>query len=354
MATERPESPAPTTRTLAIGVPNRPPHQSLCGNSLLEVLIDLAYSMGERAMLPHDRGHLLWTSEEGASRMLTSSMDRWTTAIVGDDGIDGPVMGFGEKVTAHVTSRADGTIAGAATVDYMLQIWAPSLSTSWKAGDGRRVSEGDVIVEISGDSESILRMERSILNLLGQLSGIATNAAHWATIAPRQVAATRKTVWGMLDKWAVHLGGGLTHRLNKDDATMIKENDLAVSGEGGIQAIVQLLSTMDVADCGAFLELEVTNEKDAIIAASTWKQRQESESLPQLVLMFDNFGPERSKEIVGELTEMGLRDAVVLEASGNIVFDDLEEWRECGVDVLSTSAINRGTAPLDISMLIDQ
>ena len=187
--------------------------------------------MGERAMLPHDRGHLLWTSEDGASRMLTSSMDRWTTAIVGDDGIDGPVMGFGEKVTAHVTSRADGTIAGAAAVDYMLQIWAPSLSTSWKAGDGRRVSEGDVIVEISGDSESILRMERSILNLLGQLSGIATNAAHWATIAPRQVAATRKTVWGMLDKWAVHLGGGLTHRLNKDDATMIKENDLAVSGD---------------------------------------------------------------------------------------------------------------------------
>ena len=354
MATERPESPAPTTRTLAIGVLNRPPHQSLRGNSLLEVLIDLAHSMGERAMLPHDRGHLLWTSEDGASRMLTSSMDRWTTAIVGDDGIDGPVMGFGEKVTAHVTSRADGTIAGAAAVDYMLQIWAPSLSTSWKAGDGRRVSEGDIIVEISGDSESILRMERSILNLLGQLSGIATNAAHWATIAPRQVAATRKTVWGMLDKWAVHLGGGLTHRLNKDDATMIKENDLAVSGEGGMQAIVQLLSTMDVADCGAFLELEVTNEKDAIVAASTWKQRQESESLPQLVLMLDNFGPERSKEMVGELTEMGLRDAVVLEASGNIVFADLEEWRECGVDVLSTSAINRGTAPLDISMLIDQ
>ena len=263
-------------------------------------------------------------------------------------------MGFGEKVTAHVTSRADGTIAGAAAVDYMLQIWAPSLSTSWKAGDGRRVSKGDVIVEIHGDSESILRMERSILNLLGQLSGIATNASQWATIAPRQVAATRKTVWGMLDKWAVHLGGGLTHRLNKDDATMIKENDLAVAGESGMQAIVQLLSTMDVANCGAFLELEVTNEKDAIVAATTWKQRQEGESLPQLVLMLDNFGPERSKAMVGELIDMGLRDAVVLEASGNIVFKDLEEWRECGVDVLSTSAINRGTVPLDVTMLIDQ
>jgi nicotinate-nucleotide pyrophosphorylase (carboxylating) len=281
-------------------------------------------------------------------------MDRWTTAIVGDDGIDGPVMGFGEKVTARVIAKSDGTIAGAAAVDYMLQIWAPSLSTSWKAGDGRRISEGDIIVEINGDSESVLRMERSILNLLGQLSGIATNAAHWATIAPRQVAATRKTVWGLLDKWAVHLGGGLTHRLNKDDATMIKENDLAVTGQSGMQAIIALLSTMDVRECGAFLELEVTSEKDAIVAATTWKQRQESETLPQLVLMLDNFGPDRSKEMVTELTDMGLRDAVVIEASGNIIFDDLEAWRECGVDVLSTSSINRGTAPLDVSMLIDQ
>ena len=310
--------------------------------------------MGERTLLPHDRGHLLWTAEEGASRLLTSSMDRWVTAIVGDDGIDGPVMGFGDKVTAHIIAREDGTIAGAAAVDYMLQIWAPSVSSSWKAGDGRRISKGDVIAEVSGDSESILRMERSILNLLGQLSGIATNAAHWATIAPRQVAATRKTVWGMLDKWAVHLGGGLTHRLNKDDATMIKENDLAVSGQSGMQAIMALLSSIDISECGAFMELEVTNEKDAIVAATTWKQRQETEALPQLVLMLDNFGPERSKGMGVELTEMGLRDVVVLEASGNIVFDDLEEWRECGVDVLSTSAINRGTVPLDVSMLIEQ
>ena len=102
------------------------------------------------------------------------------------------------------------------------------------------------------------------------------------------------------------------------------------------------------------MELEVTNEKDAIVAATTWKQRKETEALPQLVLMLDNFGPERSKEMGIELTEMGLRDVVVLEASGNIVFDDLEEWRECGVDVLSTSAINRGTVPLDVSMLIEQ
>ena len=76
----------------------------------------------------------------------------------------------------------------------------------------------------------------------------------------------------MLDKWAVHLGGGLTHRTQQRRCDHDQRKRLAVSGEGGMQAIVQLLSTMDVADCGAFLELEVTNEKDAIIAASTWKQ----------------------------------------------------------------------------------
>ncbi len=239
-------------------------------------------------------------------------------------------------------------------VDYMMQIWAPGLNATWRAGDGRRVSEGDIILELQGDSESLLRIERSVLNILGQLSGIATESAKWAQIAARQVAATRKTVWGLLDKWAVHLGGGLTHRLNKEDAMMIKENDLASLGSESLHAIVTILTETNLQECGAFLELEVTNEKEAIIAATTWNQRKSEDDAPPLVLMLDNFGPERCKEMVAEMIEMGLRDAVVLEASGNIVFDDLEEWRECGVDVLSTSAVNRGTPPLDMSMLIDQ
>ena len=309
--------------------------------------------MGERASLPHDRGHLLWTAEDGPSRLLTGSMDRWVTAVLGDDGIDGPLMGFGEKKTAKIVAKSTGTVAGAAVVDYMLQIWAPGLNATWRAGDGRRVSKDDTIVELHGDTESLLRMERSVLNILGQLSGIATESAKWAQIAARQVAATRKTVWGLLDKWAVHLGGGLTHRLNKDDAKMIKENDLASLEGETLHAIVSVLTETNLEECGAFLELEVTNEKEAIIAATTWKQRSSEDDGPPLVLMLDNFGPERCKEMVAEMVEMGLRDSVVLEASGNILFGDLEEWRECGVDVLSTSAVNRGVSPMDMSMLID-
>jgi nicotinate-nucleotide pyrophosphorylase (carboxylating) len=135
---------------------------------------------------------------------------------------------------------------------------------------------------------------------------------------------------------------------------MIKENDLMSLGNESMHAIVSVLTETNLEECGAFLELEVTNEKEAIIAATTWKQRTSEVEAPPLVLMLDNFGPERCKEMVSEMIEMGLRDSVVLEASGNIVFDDLEEWRECGVDVLSTSAVNRGVSPMDMSMLIIQ
>ena len=69
--------------------------------------------------------------------------------------------------------------------------------------------------------------------------------------------------------------------------------------------------------------------------------------------MLDNFGPEKCKSVADELTEMGLREHVFLEASGGIVLDDLEDWRECGLDVLSTSTINRGTTPLDLTMIMN-
>ena len=112
------------------------------------------------------------------------------------------------------------------------------------------------------------------------------------------------------------------------------------------------LQEVSAEDCGAFLEIEVREDKEAIIAAATWAQR-EDEPLPKLVIMLDNFGPERSRSIVSQLTDMNLRGHIWLEASGGIVFDQLDEWHESGIDVLSTSAVNRGVPPLDISMIVD-
>ena len=312
--------------------------------------------MADAPRLPHDRGHELWTMEDGPSRKLMASIDRWVASLVGDDGIDMPLSSGSAAVEATVFAREDGLIVGCAVVDYMLQIWAPSVRINWFAGDGKRVSSGDEIAVVAGDRDSVLAIERSILNVLGQLSGIATETKRWSAIAPRQIASTRKTIWGMLDKWAVHLGGGLTHRLSKDDATMIKENDLAsmlTEQESHEQRLATYLQQVDMAEIGAFLEVEVRTEKEALVAAMIWGQRRMGEKVDRLVIMLDNFSPEQCKSISEQMNDQGVREHVVLEASGGITLKDLKSWHECGLDVVSTSAINRGVKPLDVSMLVN-
>jgi nicotinate-nucleotide pyrophosphorylase (carboxylating) len=311
--------------------------------------------MADKARPPHDRGAVLWGPSAGPSRMLISSIDRWTSALLADDGIDMPFMGGNDSIKATIVARGDGILVGCAAVDHMLQIWAGGLQISWSHGEGRSISSGDEVATISGEKEAVLAMERAILNILGQLSGIATESKRWSSKAPGQIACTRKTIWGLLDKWAVHMGGGLTHRLSKKDARMIKENDLAVMYpdiEGNGARISRYITEVDVSDCGAFLEIEVREDKEAIMAAFAWSEKRMVEGCDRLVIMLDNFGPDRCKSIADELTEMGLREHVVLEASGGILLADLEDWRECGLDVLSTSTINRGTKPLDLSMLV--
>jgi nicotinate-nucleotide pyrophosphorylase (carboxylating) len=284
-------------------------------------------------------------------------MDRWTSALLADDGVDMPFMGGSDNVEAKIIAKSSGILAGCAAVDHMIQIWAGSLQISWSHGEGRSVSSGDEVATINGDKDAVLSLERTILNILGQLSGIATEAKRWSSKAPGQIACTRKTIWGLLDKWAVHLGGGLTHRLSKQDAKMIKENDLAIMypelNTNGAR-ISKFLTEIDTSECGAFLEVEVREEKEAIMAAFTWSERRMIDGCDRLVIMLDNFNPDRCKSVADELTEMGLREHVVLEASGGILLENLEDWRECGLDVLSTSTINRGTTPLDLSMLINE
>ena len=305
-------------------------------------------------MIPHDRGHLLWTAEDGVSRMLLSSMDRWVTAILADDDIDNPMFGSSETIDATIIAKGDGIVAGTAMVDHLIQIWAPSIQINWRASDGKKVSNGEEIANLTGCRETILLIERSVLNILGHLSGIATETKKWASKAAKQIACTRKTTWGLLDKWAVHVGGGLTHRLTRNDALMIKENDLASMGDsddGNEKKIAELIQSLDLSQLESFIEIEVRNEKEAITAAAMWQQSHQGID-GKLVVMLDNFGPERCKEMVAQLEDMGLRNAVLLEASGNITFETLDEWFECGVDVISTSAINRGVKPLDISLIV--
>ena len=171
-----------------------------------------------------------------------------------------------------------------------------------------------------------------------------------------RVAATRKTEWGLLDKWAIHIGGGLTHRLDRGDALMLKENDLAAmmgEGEGELGAMIRMVSSVDMEQHAGFTVVEVRSVEQAVTAATAWVTSQSGRGGDEkVVLLLDNMGPEGSSDVGRALSENGLRDHCVLEGSGGVSLDSLSDWAASGVDLVSSSALNRGVAPLDLSMLI--
>ena len=308
--------------------------------------------------LPHDRGFMLWRAEEG-TRWLEESIERWAFAMLSDDEVIGQLAADDDIASFTIISRQTGILAGAWAADYIIATRTTDIDSLWYLGDGDAIGQDDVVAVLRGGRNTILMLERSILNLIGQLSGIATNSAKWSSASPIPVACTRKTAWGLLDKWAVHLGGGLTHRLSKRDACMLKENDLVASaddsresenevGEKGV--IHQRIINLDEADVGAFLTIEVRSVEEAVSAASAWQQQTIHKPC---VIMLDNLGADGAREADVTLREAGLRNEVLLEASGGITFATLAEWENCGVDVISTSAINSGTQPHDFSLMIE-
>lgn len=281
---------------------------------------------------------------------LDEAIERWVHTILADDDIRSPIPASDEECDFSIIAREDGIIAGAWAVDHIIARYSSDIDILWNAVDGEIVEDGECVAVLSGGRETILKLERSILNVLGQLSGIATNTASWCFESPVPLACTRKTVWGLLDKWAVHLGGGMTHRLSKGDACMLKENDLSEDGVAQTKSIEMKVAELSSADIGAFLTIEVREVGQALSAAQAWKMRQE---VHKCVIMLDNMGPEGAKAVDQVLKEADLRDGVVLEGSGGIIYSDLKDWQNVGVDVLSTSRVNRGVEPLDLSMLVE-
>ena len=189
------------------------------------------------------------------------------------------------------------------------------------------------------------------------MSGIATNTAAWVSQSGNiGVACTRKTDWGLLDKWSVHVGGGLTHRLSRADALMIKENDLAALAPGIEEedvAVATAVSLIDMDSDAEFTVLEVRDSSQAVAAVKAWDSLQiERSGCEKIVLLLDNMGPSGCAEVHHTLMQENLRAWCILEGSGGVVHEDLGQWIESGVDLVSTSALNRGVSPLDLSMKV--
>lgn len=261
-----------------------------------------------------------------------------------------PAALYQRRTQAVIQAKSAAIIAGLAEIKYILRPTGLQLRANFT--DGQLIAAGETLLTITGQAATILTYERTLLNILQRLSGIATATNYLHSLIAQskaRLAATRKTLWGWLDKRAVALGGGLTHRLGLWDAAMLKENHLAILQQAGDAALQTALHTLARKKL-RFIEIEVRNPAEFWQMVELFRQLP---SGPAHVIMFDHFTPPEISELIRALQKRGLDTEVFLEASGNITADTLPAYAACGVDVISVGAITHSPRSADFSLLIE-
>ena len=252
----------------------------------------------------------------------------------GDDITSTSTIAADSMSTADFTSRKDGVLAGIDMARAVLNEVGLTDITVIK-NDGDHIKAGDVLLTVRGNTRAILLAERTALNFLGHLSGIASETAKWVdAVAGTKcvVRDTRKTTPGyrQLEKYAVRMGGGTNHRMSLSDAALIKDNHIAAAG-GVSQAFSAVRSTYPKAP----IEIEV----------DTLDQLREVLPLnPDLVLL-DNMSPELCADAVAIIN-----GATKLEASGGITLNNAKAYADSGVDYIAIGALTHSAAVLDIGL----
>lgn len=247
-----------------------------------------------------------------------------------------------KKIFAEIIAKEDGIFAG--FEEFALLNKDLEIRTLKKDGD--EIKKGEVLVELNGNAKKILERERVSLNILQRMSGIATLTNELVKLLNKKVkiVATRKTLWGEIDKKAVSIGGGLTHRLNLNDSILIKDNHLKIL-QCNIEKALHLAKNK-----ARFVEIEVENKEQALTAALTIKKFSNNKNI--FAIMLDKINPKEIKGIIEDFKNQHLYEQILFEASGNINPNNLIEYADCGVDVISMGYITNSTKALDISLEI--
>lgn len=241
----------------------------------------------------------------------------------------------------HLLVKEEGILAGVEAARRVFERFDPSLKMTVYIQDGARVRPGDIAFVVEGPVRSLLQTERLMLNIMQRMSGIATTTRRYQDRLEglsTKVLDTRKTTPGMriLEKQAVHIGGGSNHRIGLFDMILIKDNH--VDFAGGIPQAVRAAKRY-LAEKGKDLkiELEVRNTEEIRQAIAEGVDR----------IMLDNFTPERTREAV----ELIRREApgTEIESSGGITLDTLRAYGEAGVDFISVGALTHSVKGLDLS-----
>jgi nicotinate-nucleotide pyrophosphorylase (carboxylating) len=254
------------------------------------------------------------------------------------------VVPSGMTASAHVLTRETGVVAGLPLVGITFTLLDPKVAVDMLVADGTPVPAGTSLARISGDARALLTAERTALNFLSRLSGIATLASQCvAAVAGTgaKVVDTRKTTPGLrlLEKYAVRMGGAENHRAGLDDGVLIKDNHIAAAGSVR-EAISRARGRVS-----HLLRIEVECETD--------EQVEEALTAGAEIILLDNMPLDRLRRNVVRIRE--LAPGTIVEASGNIgvSFERLAAVAATGVDLISLGALTHSAPNLDVSLEFD-
>ncbi len=241
---------------------------------------------------------------------------------------------------AVIAARATGRVAGLRLVEAVFETLDPETNVETIVAEGAAVSPGDVVVRLAGRARTLLAGERTALNYLCHLSGIATLTSTFVTAVDgtgARICCTRKTTPGLrlFEKFAVRAGGGVNHRFGLDDAVLIKDNHIAAAG--GVTAAIERA----LAASGHMVTIEVE--------VDTLAQLEEALAHPIDAVLLDNMSPEMLRKAVAMVRERG-QGRVVAEASGGVNLETVRAVAETGVDLISAGALTHSSAALDFGL----
>jgi len=245
------------------------------------------------------------------------------------------------KVKARIKSNGNGILAGVLEARSLFEKLGIEVKELIK--EGSKIKEGDIVVELEGDAKKILKAERTALNFLIRLSGIASATHELVSKSKAKIAATRKTYFPYSDKRAVMIGGGYTHRLGLFDEYLIKDNHIsAIQKEvncSRVEAIEECLKRVKEHNKdGKPVEVEVENYEEALTAAKFKPD----------IIMLDGIDIPGMKKIVEELKGSG----ICLEVSGGITPKNIKDFEKIEVNVISSGYLTHSSRALDMSLEI--
>jgi nicotinate-nucleotide pyrophosphorylase (carboxylating) len=292
-----------------------------------------------RAGEPQPRDEARPGREEAVEALIRAALAEdvgpgdWTTLWTVDPGAAG---------TAEIVAKGEVVVAG---VDVAVEVFRevdPAVTASVLVGDGQAARPGGVILRLEGPLRGILTGERTALNFLGRLSGVATLTRRFVNAVGGvgvEIQDTRKTTpgWRVLEKEAVRAGGGANHRMGLYDMILVKDNHLAAAG--GVRAAVERVRRENREGLPVEVEVRTLEELEEVLALGVER------------ILLDNMELVTMAEAVRRIRALGLRRPMA-EASGNVTLESVRRVAETGVDIISVGALTHSAPVADLSLRI--